>query len=442
MSIETTSTGPRVEARTPIAVVPLAQVLAIWRTHPSLVICAASLVVRVGFILAYGANAPPIAWGDDLNYDSIAARLVTNHEYANTWYPPGYPLFLALLYLVFGRRWVVVRFVQAMLGAATCALTYRLGTKVFDDRVGRLAGALLVFYPGHAYMSWRLMGETLFLFLLVLALNVAIRMAQRRRLREAVTLGLIVGVAQTVKSNLFVFPALLVAWSALALPGRARQRFVLACGVAVSLLLVSLATPVANFLSTAGGAAPLPGNAGHTFWLANNPLADGYYVFAESEPAGKAFIEAHGFTERLAQADEFGKDRLFGTLGLLWIRENPGRFLILCLKKLNNAFGLFPRAVTFDGNRTTQVVHLLSYGLIAPFALVGMIGARRRGRDCLLLLLVVLSYVLMVLLFYGTPRFTIIVMPVLIVFASSAMLACARFFGASVTGECNRANVV
>jgi len=431
MHIETTGTETRasssVSKRASARATALAAVFAFWRAHPVVVTCVASLAVRAAFILTYGASAPLTAWGDDPYYDSIAKRLVMNHQYVNTWYPPGYPLFVALIYAVFGRHWVVVRFVQAVLGAATCGLTYRLGAKVFDDRVGRLAGAVLVFYPGLAYMSWRIMGETLFIFLLVLALNVAVGMARRSRLREAVALGLVVGVAQLVKSNLFVFPALLVAWSALALSGSVRQRLALVCALSGSLLLVSLATPVANFLSTARGTAALPGNAGSTFWMANNPMADGYYIHAELEPAGKAFIEAHGFTERLAQADEFEGDRLFRTLALLWIRENPGRFLGLCLRKLNNAFGLFPRAVTLEGHPTAQAVHLLSYGVIAPFALAGLIASLRRWRSCSLLYIVLASYVLMVLIFYGTPRFTIIVMPVLILFASSAMWTCAHY---------------
>jgi 4-amino-4-deoxy-L-arabinose transferase-like glycosyltransferase len=403
-----------------------AQGFVLWRAHPVVVIWATSLAVRVMFILASGAGAPPTEWGDDPYYDSIATRLVTDHEYVNTWYPPGYPLFLALIYSIVGRSLAIVRLVQAALGAATCVLTYRLGTKVFDDRVGRLAGALLAFYPGHAYMSWRIMGEALFIFLLVLGLNVAVGLARRPRLRSVVALGLVVGGAQLVKSNLFVFPVLLVAWAALGLSGSVWQRLALAGGLAATVLLVSLATPVANYLSTAGGWATLPGNAGHTFWFANNPLADGYYIDAEKEPAGRAFIEAHGFTERLAQADEFERDRLYGALGWLWIREEPGRFLVLCLKKLNNAFGLFPRAAALRGNPSAQAVHLLSYGLIAPFAVAGMVGARRHRRACLPLFLALLGYVLMVLVYYGTPRFTIIVMPVLIVFA---LVTCADCLG-------------
>jgi Dolichyl-phosphate-mannose-protein mannosyltransferase len=404
-----------------------ARLFAFWRDHPIVVLCAVALAVRIVFILMYGASAPPIEWGDDPKYDSIALRLVVNHEYVNTWYPPGYPLVLAAIYTLFGRNLPLVRLAQAALGAATCALTYRLGTKVFDERVGRLAGTILAFYPGLAYMSWRIMGETLFIFLIVLALNIAVRMAARPRMRDAVALGIVVGTAQLVKSNLFVFPAVLVVWSVLALKGSARRRLALAGGLSVGLLVLALATPVANFLSTGGGAATLPGNAGRTFWMANNPLADGYYIFAENEPAGKAFIEANGFTQRLAQGSDFEKDRLFGELGLLWIRENPEQFLVLCLKKLNNAFGLFPRAVTLQGNPSAQAVHLLTYGLIAPFALLGMLSAGHRWRVCLPPFLVLFSYVLMVLIYYGTPRFTIIVIPVLAIFASSAIWICAHY---------------
>jgi len=432
-------TDAQISEKTERLGVPFAQMVTLWRTRPILIICAVSIAVRIAFVFAYGASVPPPEWGDDPNYDSIAMRLITAHEYANTWYPPGYPLFLALVYEIFGRRLIVVRLIQVALSAATCALLYRLGTKVFGDRVGRLAGLLIVFYPGLAYMSWRIMAETLFMFLLLLALNVATQMAQRPRLPKAVALGLVGGAAQLVKSNLFVFPALLVVWAALVSRGGARHRLLLSSGLALTLLLVSLVTPGANFVSNGGGAVALPGNAGRTLWLANNPLADGYYIFADKEPAGKAFIASHGFTERVAQADDFERDRLFRNLALLWIRENPRQFLILCLKKLNNAFGFFPRAVTFEGSRTTQVVHLLSYGVIAPFALAGIVLSLRCWRSCSLLYTVLVSYVAMVLIFYGTPRFTVIVMPVLMLFASSAMLKCfdhlKRVFPTSVVGQ-------
>jgi len=401
--------------------------LAFWRRYRLFAIFLFAFTVRLGFILAYGPTAPPTAWGDDPHYDAIANQLVSQHQYVNTWFPPGYPLFLACIYAVFGRSWLIVRIIQAILGALTCVLTYRLGAKVFTEREGLLAAVLLAIYPGHAYMSWRIMGETLYILLLVFGVLLAIGLAEDPRPGRSTLLGATIGSAQLVKSNLFVFPPLLIAWLAFAVRGRRRQRASALAALIASFALVAFITPIANFISPVGRAAALPGNAGHSFWWANNPLADGYYLFAEKETAGKAFIAEHGLTERLAQADDFEKDRLYRTLGLLWIRENPGPFVALCLKKLNNAFGLFPRAVTFEGNPLAKAVHLLSYGLIAPFALAGIIVSRRRWRTCAPLYLGLLSYVLMVVIFYGTPRFTIIVMPFLIIFASEAIWRCADY---------------
>jgi hypothetical protein len=65
-----------------------------------LAVLAAALIVRCALALALGLTAPPIAWGDDADYDAIARRLSGSHVYANTWFPPGYPLMLALVYTV------------------------------------------------------------------------------------------------------------------------------------------------------------------------------------------------------------------------------------------------------------------------------------------------------------------------------------------------------
>jgi hypothetical protein len=176
-------------------------------------------------------------------------------------------------------------------------------------------------------------------------------------------------------------------------------------------------TPLANLLSPAGRAVALPGNTGTTLWQGNNPLADGFYNQISGVPAVDSFVESHGYKERLAQADAFEKDRLYRELSLIWIRENPGRFAVVCLRKLNNAFGPWPRARVFTEDPRTRWVYLFSYGLAAPFVFIGLLAAVRRRRDAALLYLVVLSYIPTVLIFYGTPRYTVLVIPVLFAFA-------------------------
>jgi len=400
-----------------------ARLLAFCRTHRLLVLFLGAFAVRVAFVLAFGPMSPPSQRADDQAYDQIAYRLVTEHQYADAWYPPGYPLFLALNYALFGRSWFIARLIQAALGAATCLLIYRLGTKVFSERVGLVAGVLLAIYPGHVFFSWRLMGEPLYILLLIWSLLLALSLIEDPQPLRSLALGVLVGVDQLVKANLFLFPAMLAVWLAFSARAGGKRRVVCLTALIAGLAITVLIQPIANFLS-AGRASALPGNAGVTLWQGNNPVAVGFCDWDDNAPTAKAFIENHGFGGRLETAGPFERERIYRSLALSWIRENPWRFLALIPKKLNNAFGLFPRAQVFEGNPLTRVVvHLLSYGLIAPFALGGMIAALRRWRVCSLLYVVVLSYLPTVVLFWGTPRYTLLIIPVLLIFASFALLA-------------------
>jgi 4-amino-4-deoxy-L-arabinose transferase-like glycosyltransferase len=399
-------------------------------THPHskmLALGLAALAVRLVFIFAYGPTAQPVAWGDDPAYDAIATRLVIEHQYVNNWYPPGYPLFLALIYALFDRTLIAVQVIQAVLGAATCVLTYSLGRRFFSERVALLAAVLLAVYPGHVYMSWRILGEGLYMLLLVTSTVLVVPLTRSPRAVPIVALGATMGFANLVKSNLLIYPPLLIAWFAVTVRGRWQGRLRWLLLLSASFGCIAMITPIANFVSSRGNFAPLPGNAGHALWYSNNPIADGYFIMAEQKPEGQAFISRHGFARQLEHADDFEKDRLYRQLALLWIRDNPGQFLVLCLRKLNNAFGLFPHAATFERSSLVPRIHLLSYGLLAPFALAGMIAGLRRWREFLLLYIALASYVLMVLVFYGTPRFTIIVIPYLLIFASYAIVGCLDF---------------
>lgn len=380
--------------------------------------------LRVAFVLFYGPSSPPVQWGDDSRYDLIAYKLVTQHEYANTWYPPGYPLFVAAVYSLFGRSWLALRILQAAFGAATCVLTCKLGTRLLTRRSGILAGLVLAIYPGHIFWSWRVMGEALYMMLLVLSVLLAINLSQRPQIARAIVVGLVLGYAQLVKSNLFLFSPLLLVWFLITARAGIAQRIRCVAALVLGLALMFMITPLANLISPMRKAVLLPGNAGNSLWQGNNPLADGNYISAQYTPEGKAFIESHGFAEQLEQADPAEQDRIFRTLALTWIRENPGKFLLLCLKKLNNSFGLFPRAAIFERDPRARVVHLITYGPVAAFALAGIIATRRRWRDFSLLYLAIVSYVVSVVLFFGTPRYTILIIPFLVVFASYPMALC------------------
>jgi 4-amino-4-deoxy-L-arabinose transferase-like glycosyltransferase len=403
-----------------------------WIGHPLLALFLFAFSVRVAFILVYGPTAAPVKWGDDEAYDKIAYRLATQHEYINPWYAHGYPLFLALIYAVVGQSWIFVRLLQAGLGAGTCVLTCLLGERVFTNRAGIVAGLLLAIYPGHVFFSWRITAETLYMPLLVWSVLLALKLAKNPRPSRAAGLGVVVGFVQLVKSNLFPFTALLACWFAFAAQGSRRVRGRCLALFIAGFALVWTITPIANLLSPIGRASLLPGSGGYTLWFANNPLANGYFFWGyELTPDGRLFVERHGFSEQLRQAGQSEKDQIFRTLALLWIRENPGRFFILCLQKLNNAFGLFPTSAVLEQNSRHKIVHLLSYGPIASLAMVGLIASVRRWQAYSLLYAVILSYTLMVLIYFGTPRYTLLIIPIILVFAGHGATWLSRVFFSS-----------
>lgn len=391
-----------------------------------------ALVLRIGFSLAYGLDAPAITWGDDHEYDTFARRLAFDGVYENLWFPPGYPLFLAAVYEVFGANLAIVRLLQALIGALTCYLLYRIGRRALGARVGLLAGLVMAFYPGHLYMSWRLMSETLYIFLIAACVAVGWELFvpaddaksawSPSAVRSALFLGLLLGLANAVKSNLIILPPVLILALAVLTWRRPRRSFKPLVALAVAFALSTAITPVANLVASGGRMAFLPGNAGHTLWWSNNPEANGYFVSPKNSEETRRFIERHQKTAALEAADRLEKDAIYRDLAVHWVLEHPLRFLRLCGLKLANAYGPFPHAVVFEGNPKAKWVHLLSFGLIMPLALAGLFLARRRWRQLLLVDLVLATHLVMVLIFYGTPRFTIIVVPYLVLYASFSLV--------------------
>jgi 4-amino-4-deoxy-L-arabinose transferase-like glycosyltransferase len=372
-----------------------------------------ALVVRLGFLLAYGIDAPMADWGDDTHYDQIARSLVFDGIYQDLWFPPGYSLLLSAIYFFFGPSLIAVRIVQAVLGATTCCVTYLLGRRLFDDRVGWVAAVLLAGYPSHIYMSWRIMAETLFILLVLLGVYVASNLPDRPRRRDAVRLGLALGFMTIVKSNLVVFPPALLAWLAFRSRTNARafRRILLAAAV---FLALSSATLVSNLIASSGEIGVLAANAGHTLWWSNNPYSDGYF-YAPEEQEEAPIIEHFGMTDAFSEAGRLERDRLYRTLAIRWALENPITIVKLAARKLANAFGPFPHAAVLSGNPLASWTYALTWLLMLPFALMGLRASLKQCARCRPAHLLIASYVAMVLIYYGTPRFTVTISPVILV---------------------------
>lgn len=69
------------------------------------------------------------------------------NAYTMGWSDQGYLLWLTLIYTVFGRSWLVPRLFKALMSAYLCITVWKLGSRTFGERTGRLAAVMMIFTP-------------------------------------------------------------------------------------------------------------------------------------------------------------------------------------------------------------------------------------------------------------------------------------------------------
>jgi 4-amino-4-deoxy-L-arabinose transferase-like glycosyltransferase len=115
-----------------------------WR-RTLLAIFIVALLIRGIFILTLQDG---FYFPDSTDYSRAAISLITNGELGKTYNrPPGYPVFLAGIYMLFGESILAVRIVESFLGAFLAVVIALLGRRIGGEVVGALAGILWGIYP-------------------------------------------------------------------------------------------------------------------------------------------------------------------------------------------------------------------------------------------------------------------------------------------------------
>lgn len=111
----------------------------------------------------------------DGKFDQYLAYIGTN--YADM----GYPLYLSLLWGMFGDSIILPRLIKALLGAFTCLLMYKIGRNNFGEGVGRIAGIFGMLLPNLIYYTGLHVKETEMVFLTVLFVYFADKLMKAKR---------------------------------------------------------------------------------------------------------------------------------------------------------------------------------------------------------------------------------------------------------------------
>ena len=148
-------------------------------------------------------------------YDPIAESILSGQGFGIAGNPtaiagPVYPVFLAIVYSVFGFGVTRLRLVLAALDAGQCVISYLIALRYFDRRVALITGVLLAVCPYFLFAVYVCTTETMFLFLNTLFLLTFSRATELRTRRSYFIAGIACGFTTLCRATSLLLPLFLI----------------------------------------------------------------------------------------------------------------------------------------------------------------------------------------------------------------------------------------
>jgi 4-amino-4-deoxy-L-arabinose transferase-like glycosyltransferase len=387
------------------------------------------LAIALGIRVLYVSIAPEVdpflrndpLHGDAGSYDRIARNLISGKGYIEwgstptSFWPPLYPLFLAGTYSLLGHNIDTPRYIQTFFGALTCVALYHLVKALFGRRSALLAGVGMALHPLHIFFGAWLIAETLFLFLYVLTLAIAVHATRRTSLKTLALLGIMLGLDILAKPAAILLVPFLLAWVFLSISTLSIETRILYTLI-TALFAVAMISPwtIRNYM-VHHDFVLVSTNGGLTFYAANNPEGFGGHVESAPPP--------------LTGVSEPEAERQYYRLAIEWIRSSPWDFLRLLPKKLLRLWSPLSVA-TWEAEYPLpyplgQAVKAI-YGIFLLAAFCGIVVSREQEGEVAILLLPILQVVVAALVWYGDTRYSLPMQPSLVAFAAVAVTKCAE----------------
>jgi 4-amino-4-deoxy-L-arabinose transferase-like glycosyltransferase len=426
------------------------------RNLPPLLIAtiAVSILARLGSAVWQGSDIEPLPGiHDQISYDALARRVIDGHGFSfdRDWWPATrageptahwsflYTSYLAGTYLLFGPNPLAARLLQALLaGLLQPWLTWRIGSRVFGESAGLTAAGISAVYAYFVYYAGALMTETFYILAILWTLDLVTSLghpASHRSLSRWALLGLSLGIAISLRQVFAVVAILLVIW----LIRRASShehpvvRRTLWQGPALCTLVAALLlAPWIGRNLVRFHRPVLNSNAGFVLFWSSHPIHGHEFqpILAEDGPTYGSLLPPH-----LLSLDEVALDRELFALGWAHISSDPARFAALSLGRAAEYFKFWP---TLRSSRSSNLLRLLSFGILTPFILAGLIqtlrtfmrhwsglypGVQQSSLGCVApLLLFAGSYSIIHIFTWSLIRYRLPVDSILILFAAGPIL--------------------
>jgi 4-amino-4-deoxy-L-arabinose transferase-like glycosyltransferase len=385
------------------------------------------VVARILYAVLVAGDDPLV--GDGFEIHAIANVVADGRGYVTPIVPPGvepvatahkpplYPLVLAFFSWLGADSPVAHQVVTALIGGGTVAAVGFLAHRLAGNRAAVVAAAIAAFYPVFLATDSSLRTETLYTFLVTLALLSTYRALERPTPLRFAELGAVIALAALVRTEGLLLLALLalpVAWRA----GSPLRWSRLAAAAVVCALVLSpwlircwIAFDQPVLISTNSGDLLAGANCEATY---GGPLLGGWAFgcLGDGVPGGNE-----------AEVSARLRDR-----GLEYAGDHVGRLPVVLVARVLRPWGVFrPREqialrVAGEGQRRdVDWIGLVCFWALTPLAIAGLVLLRRRGQPLFILGIPFLLVVLVSAAGYGVLRFRTPADPALIALAAVAL---------------------
>ena len=307
-------------------------------------IAAAAFTARAGFICYQQARIPPSVLASvpfDQEAGNIALSLAQGDGYGNlfrkptgptAWLAPGYPLFLSLIFRLFGALTLTSFFAAVLANAAfSAAATFPLfavGKRLAGEGVARAAAWAWAVFPAGVLIPFEWIWDTSLSVLLAAALVWStLRLGETSKMRAWAGYGALWGFALLVNPALAAGLPFLGAWAFLRRRAAGEASWRLPALATALVVLTCLPWTVRNY-ARFHRLVPLRSSLPFELWIGNNDLFDEHAV------AGPRRITRYEETRRYAQLGETAFLDEKSRLARRFVREKPGLFLRLTARRL------------------------------------------------------------------------------------------------------------
>lgn len=327
-------------------------------------------VVKIA--LALFLNRPEV-----FEYEEIANNILAGKGFSYTFYygteyrslvQPFYPIFTVLVYYLTNHSHIAILVIQSIISSLLCFPVYFIALRLTSPANAILAAFLTAFHPGlTVYSIFKLHPLVFDTFFYLLSINIFLRFIEKPDVKNAIFSGVVFGLALLSRSTIAVFFIGTLIFILLMRSLKLNARLKYAAIIAITAFMVYLPWIIRNYF-VFHRIVIAQTDAGENLWAGNNIFTAGSSML----PSGISVHEkaSNSMKNELVKLDELEQQRYYIGSFLNFIKEHPGLFSELFLKKFLYFWWFSPYTGTLYSKAWLNVYKVYYYIL----ALLFMIG--------------------------------------------------------------------